>query len=292
MYGLLRILGPRWAWLPALLLYAAGLLGTAISASPPPCRPSGPGTRPCSSSSTTHATACSSPCLSAAGGWLALRPARRSAAWYGAGLLLSLALLTAEGLLVQRLALARFDALYLSLPCASGSSCGGSSACPSRPLPPSGTGRRRCMSSTLVHRPHPGRRRGGGPHRPAGGQLSCTLSGRGPALLPSGPPFARIRPAPPRSRAWIELDAAALRHNLAALGSFFCGGQPYAGNQGQRLRERGLGDRPAVRRGGRGRLCRGHRRRGCPPAAGRRPGTILVLGYSGPELAPCWPGTA
>ena len=50
------------------------------------------------------------------GGWLALRPARRSAAWYGAGLLLSLALLTAEGLLVQRLALARFDALYLSLP--------------------------------------------------------------------------------------------------------------------------------------------------------------------------------
>ena len=29
------------------------------------------------------------------GGWLALRPARRSAAWYGAGLLLSLALLTA-----------------------------------------------------------------------------------------------------------------------------------------------------------------------------------------------------
>ena len=49
VYGLLRILGPRWAWLPALLLYAAGLLGTAISASPPPCRPSGPGTRPCSS---------------------------------------------------------------------------------------------------------------------------------------------------------------------------------------------------------------------------------------------------
>lgn len=61
VYGLLRILGPRWAWLPALLLYAAGLLGTAISDSPPPCRPSGPGTRPCSSSSTTPATACSSP---------------------------------------------------------------------------------------------------------------------------------------------------------------------------------------------------------------------------------------
>ena len=61
VYGLLRILGPRWAWLPALCSMPPGCWGTAISASPPPCRPSGPGTRPCSSSSTTHATACSSP---------------------------------------------------------------------------------------------------------------------------------------------------------------------------------------------------------------------------------------
>ena len=45
----------------ALLRDVPGCWGTAISASPPPCRPSGPGTRPCSSSSTTHATACSSP---------------------------------------------------------------------------------------------------------------------------------------------------------------------------------------------------------------------------------------
>lgn len=41
VYGLLRILGPRWAWLPALLLYAAGLLGDSyfgLTAALPPLR--------------------------------------------------------------------------------------------------------------------------------------------------------------------------------------------------------------------------------------------------------------
>ena len=41
VYGLLCILGPRWAWLPALLLYAAGLLGDSyfgLTAALPPLR--------------------------------------------------------------------------------------------------------------------------------------------------------------------------------------------------------------------------------------------------------------
>ena len=44
VYGLLRILGPRWAWLPALLLYAAGLLGDSYFGLPaaPPGRVRGP----------------------------------------------------------------------------------------------------------------------------------------------------------------------------------------------------------------------------------------------------------
>lgn len=50
------------------------------------------------------------------GGLLAGRESRRSARWYGLGLALSLVLLLAEGAVVKALSLARFDALYLSLP--------------------------------------------------------------------------------------------------------------------------------------------------------------------------------
>ena len=117
VYGLLRILGPRWAWLPALLLYAAGLLGDSyfgLTAALPPLRAGYEALFLLFD--YTRNGLFFPPVFLLLGGWLALRPARRSAAWYGAGLLLSLALLTAEGLLVQRLALARFDALYLSLP--------------------------------------------------------------------------------------------------------------------------------------------------------------------------------
>ena len=117
VYGLLRILGPRWAWLPALLLYAAGLLGDSyfgLTAALPPLRAGYEALFLLFD--YTRNGLFFPPVFLLLGGWLALRPARRSAAWYRAGLLLSLALLTAEGLLVQRLALARFDAPYLSLP--------------------------------------------------------------------------------------------------------------------------------------------------------------------------------
>ena len=107
-------------------------------------------------------------------------------------------------------------------------------------------------------------------------------------------PFARIRPAPsPRSRAWIELDAAALRHNLAALGSLL----PAAASLMPVIKANayGHGDLEIAR------LCAGAgadafavatAAEGVRLRRGGVRGTILVLGYSGPELAPCWPGTA
>lgn len=158
VYGLLRILGPRWAWLPALLLYAAGLLGDS---------------------------------------------------YFGL-----------TGLLVD---------------------------------------------NCLVH------------------YLAVVLLS---ALLAL--PFARIRPAPsPRSRAWIELDAAALRHNLAALGSLLPAGaslMPVI-----KANAYGHGDLEIAR------LCAGAgadafavatAAEGVRLRRGGVRGTILVLGYSGPELAP------
>lgn len=230
VYGLLRILGPRWAWLPALLLYAAGLLGDSyfgLTAALPPLRAGYEALFLLFD--YTRNGLFFPPVFLLLGGWLALRPARRSAAWYGAGLLLSLALLTAEGLLVQRLALARFDALYLSLPL--------------------------CVGFLL--------------------RWLQRLS------LPAVP-------APsPRSRAWIELDAAALRHNLAALGSLL--------PEGARLmpvvkaNAYGHGDLEIAR------LCAGAgadafavatAAEGVRLRRGGVRGTILVLGYSGPELAP------
>lgn len=101
-------------------------------------------------------------------------------------------------------------------------------------------------------------------------------------------PFARIRPAPsPRSRAWIELDAAALRHNLAALGSLLPAGaslMPVI-----KANAYGHGDLEIAR------LCVGAgadafavatAAEGVRLRRGGVRGTILVLGYSGPELAP------
>lgn len=227
VYGLLRILGPRWAWLPALLLYAAGLLGDSyfgLTAALPPLRAGYEALFLLFD--YTRNGLFFPPVFLLLGGWLALRPARRSAAWYGAGLLLSLALLTAEGLLVQRLALARFDALYLSLPL--------------------------CVGFLL--------------------RWLQRLS------LPAAPS--------PRSRAWIELDAAALRHNLAALGSLL--------PEGARLmpvvkaNAYGHGDLEIAR------LCAGAgadafavatAAEGVRLRRGGVRGTILILGYSGPELA-------
>lgn len=71
----------------------------------------------CSSALTIPATACSSrPCFYCWAAGLAGRGNRRADGRYAAGLLLSLGLLLAEGLLVKQFHLARFDALYLSLP--------------------------------------------------------------------------------------------------------------------------------------------------------------------------------
>lgn len=221
VYGLLRILGPRWAWLPALLLYAAGLLGDSyfgLTAALPPLRAGYEALFLLFD--YTRNGLFFPPVFLLLGGWLALRPARRSAAWYGAGLLLSLALLTAEGLLVD---------------------------------------------NCLVH------------------YLAVVLLSSLLAL-----PFARIRPAPsPRSRAWIELDAAALRHNLAALGSLLPAGaslMPVI-----KANAYGHGDLEIAR------LCVGAgadafavatAAEGVRLRRGGVRGTILVLGYSGPELAP------
>ena len=117
---------------------------------------------------------------------------------------------------MQRLALARFDALYLCLP-------------PVRRVPPAVApapvppvrSRPPGLGGGGVCPPPPGASSSSGaapgwwPHRPAGGQLSCTLSGRGPALRPSGPPFARIRPPPPPEPG---LDRAGCRRPAAQSG--------------------------------------------------------------------------
>lgn len=195
---------------------------------------------------------------------------------------------------MQRLALARFDALYLCLPLCVGFLL----RWLQRLSLPSAPALRGWAAAVYVL--HPWcivLIRGGAGVVGLTGLLvdNCLVHYLAVVLLSAllALPFARIRPAPSPEPG---LDRAGCRRPAAQSGRpglpSAGGGQPYAGNQGQRLRARGLGDRPAVRRGGRGRLCRGHRRRGRPPAAGRRPGTILVLGYSGPELAPCWPGTA
>ncbi len=223
------------------------------------------------------------------GGWLALRPARRSAAWYGAGLLLSLALLTAEGLLVQRLALARFDALYLSLPLCVGFLL----RWLQRLSLPSAPALRDWAAAVYVL--HPWcivLIRGGAGVVGLTGLLvdNCLVHYLAVVLLSSllALPFARIRPAPsPRSRAWIELNAAALRHNLAALGSLLPAGaslMPVI-----KANAYGHGDLEIAR------LCAGAgadafavatAAEGVRLRRGGVRGTILVLGYSGPELAP------
>ena len=290
VYGLLRILGPRWAWLPALLLYAAGLLGDSyfgLTAALPPLRAGYEALFLLFD--YTRNGLFFPPVFLLLGGWLALRPARRSAAWYGAGLLLSLALLTAEGLLVQRLALARFDALYLSLPLCVGFLL----RWLQRLSLPSAPALRDWAAAVYVL--HPWcivLIRGGAGVVGLTGLLvdNCLVHYLAVVLLSSllALPFARIRPAPsPRSRAWIELDAAALRHNLAALGSLLPAGaslMPVI-----KANAYGHGDLEIAR------LCVGAgadafavatAAEGVRLRRGGVRGTILVLGYSGPELAP------
>ena len=296
VYGLLRILGPRRAWLPALLLYAAGLLGGQLfrphrRPAAPPCRVRGP-VPPLRLHPQRPVLP---PVFLLLGGWLALRPARRSAAWYGAGLLLSLALLTAEGLLVQRLALARFDALYLSLPLCVGFLL----RWLQRLSLPSAPALRGWAAAVYVL--HPWcivLIRGGAGVVGLTGLLvdNCLVHYLAVVLLSSllALPFARIRPAPsPRSRAWIELDAAALRHNLAALGSLLPAGaslMPVI-----KANAYGHGDLEIAR------LCAGAgadafavatAAEGVRLRRGGVRGRSWCLAIPGRSWPPCWPGTA
>ncbi len=116
VWALVRGLG-RWAWLPAVLLYLVGLLGDSwygLTAALPPLRAAYEGMFLCFD--YTRNGLFSTPIFLLLGGWLAQRPRRNRPGLYGVGLSLSLVLLTAEGLLVKHFALARFDALYLTLP--------------------------------------------------------------------------------------------------------------------------------------------------------------------------------
>lgn len=155
------------------------------------------------------------------GGWLAGRGNRRADGRYAAGLLLSLGLLLAEGLLVKQFHLARFDALYLSLPL-----CIFFLLCWLRglDLPARPQLRRWSAAVYLLHPLCILLVRGGAK---ALGLSALLIENRLLHYLAvvflSGllaAPFAlvpRKRPEPERGRAWIELDAAALRHNVNVL---------------------------------------------------------------------------
>ena len=218
-------------------------------------------------------------------------PRRRAAL----GLALSLAALAAEGLLVRRLGLARHDSMYLALPLCLWFLVDLLRALPARPRPALRT------LSTVVYVVHPlcvlGLRF---LSRPLG-LLSadgfflgnsllhylavCALSAL--AALPLLLWKRRTRPAARRDRAWVEVDIAALRHNLAALRALLpsgCGLMAVV-----KANAYGHGDAAVAR------VCAeegvkhfavaslaegaGLRR------AGVR-GDILVLGYTAPEEAP------
>ena len=116
VWALVRGLG-RWAWIPAGLLYVLGVLGDSwygLTAALPPLRAAYEAMFLCFD--YTRNGLFSVPIFLLLGGRLAGRPRRHGAPACGALLLLSMALLTGEGLLVKALELPRFDALYFSLP--------------------------------------------------------------------------------------------------------------------------------------------------------------------------------
>ena len=287
---LVRGLG-RWAWLPAVLLYLVGLLGDSwygLTAALPPLRSAYEGMFLCFD--YTRNGLFSTPIFLLLGGWLAQRPRRHRAGRYGAGLLLSLVLLTAEGLLVKHFGLARFDALYLTLPLCVALLLLWLAALELPPVP----ALRGWAAAVYVFHPwcivlvRGGARVAGLTGLLVDNSLVHYLA----AVLLSGLlalPFAFFRPAKtdPRGRAWIEVDAAALRHNLSALSALL----PEGGKLMPVVKANayGHGDLEIAR------ICAGEGARAfavATAAEGARlrrggiRGTILVLGYTSPSEVP------
>ena len=288
--ALVRGLG-KWAWLPAVLLYLIGLLGDSwygLTAALPPLRASYEGMFLCFD--YTRNGLFSTPIFLLLGGWLAQRPRRNRPGLYGAGLLASLALLTAEGLLVKHFQLARFDALYLTLPL-----CVGflllwlaSLELPAVPALRGWTAAIYVLHPWCIVLVRGGARVAG----LTGVLVDNSLGHYGAVVLLSALlalPFAFYRPskADPRGRAWIEVDTAALRHNLSALSALL----PEGGKLMPVVKANayGHGDLAVAR------ICAGEGIRAFAVAAaaegarlrrGGVRGTILVLGCTGPQEAP------
>ena len=290
VWALVRGLG-RWAWLPAVLLYLVGLLGDSwygLTAALPPLRAAYEGMFLCFD--YTRNGLFSTPIFLLLGGWLAQRPRRNRPGLYGAGLLASLVLLTAEGLLVKHFDLSRFDALYLTLPLCVGFLLLWLAAL-ELPAAPALRG-----WTAAIYVLHPWcivLVRGGARVVGLTGLLvDNSLGHYGAVVLLSALlalPFAFFRPAKadPRGRAWIEVDAAALRHNLSALSALL----PEGGKLMPVVKANayGHGDLAVAR------ICAGEGVRAfavATAAEGARlrrggvRGTILVLGCTGPGEVP------
>ena len=290
VWALVRGLG-RWAWLPAVLLYLVGLLGDSwygLTAALPPLRATYEGMFLCFD--YTRNGLFSTPIFLLLGGWLAQRPRRNRPGLYGVGLSLSLVLLTAEGLLVKHFALARFDALYLTLPLCVGFLLLWLAAL-ELPAAPALRG-----WTAAIYVLHPWcivLVRGGARVVGLTGLLvDNSLGHYGAVVLLSALlalPFALHRPAKadPRGRAWIEVDAAALRHNLSALSALL----PEGGKLMPVVKANayGHGDLEVAR------ICAGEGVRAFAVATaaegvrlrrGGVRGAILVLGCTGPREVP------
>ena len=290
VWALVRGLG-RWAWLPAVLLYLIGLLGDSwygLTAALPPVRAAYEAMFLCFD--YTRNGLFSTPIFLLLGGWLAGRPRRGGAGRYGAGLLASLVLLTAEGLLVKHFALARFDALYLTLPLCVGFLLLWLAALelPAAPALRGWTAAIYVLHPWCIVLVRGGARVVG----LTGVLVDNSLGHYGAVVLLSALlalPFAFLRPAKadPRGRAWIEVDAAALRHNLSALSALL----PEGGKLMPVVKANayGHGDLAVAR------ICAGEGVRAfavATAAEGARlrrggvRGTILVLGCTGPREVP------
>ena len=290
VWALVRGLG-RWAWLPAVLLYLVGLLGDSwygLTAALPPLRAAYEGMFLCFD--YTRNGLFSTPIFLLLGGWLAGRPRRNRPGLYGVGLLVSLALLTTEGLLVKHFDLARFDALYLTLPLCVGLLLLWLAAL-ELPAVPALRG-----WTAAIYVLHPWcivLVRGGARVVGLTGLLvDNSLGHYGAVVLLSALlalPFAFYRPAKadPRGRAWIEINAAALRHNLSALSALL----PEGGKLMPVVKANayGHGDLAVAR------ICAGEGVRAFAVATaaegvrlrrGGVRGTILVLGCTGPGEVP------
>lgn len=288
-------LGARGAAVLCGVLYGLGLLGDsyyALTAALPPLRAAYDVLFHCFT--YTRNGLFFAPLFLLLGGALARREEGRSAGRLGLALLLSLAALTVEGLVIRRYALARFDALYLSLPVCVWFLLRWLRALdlPERPKLRPFTGAFYILHPLCIVLV-----RGGAKILGLTGLLveNSLMHYAAVVLLAAllSLPFA-VLPRRHRSmrhrdgaRAWIELDTAALRHNLDQLGSLLP--QGCALMAVVKANAYGHGDLEVAR------ICRqagvedfavataeeGVRLR----QSGVR-GLILVLGYSGAEAAP------